>query len=139
MISYQREPGGDFVNPSGCLDGKVNETVRIHLDAGNIPAGWSIVDKGKFYVGYDDADSDYDAVGKTGGAKTHTHGDHADHADHNHVLGPNGPLPGGGSYATPTTGGVVGGDASDTLKHDAHSSSDHRPPYITRVWIKRTS
>jgi hypothetical protein len=139
VIAYQREASGDFVNPSGLLDGKVDESVRIHLDASNIPPGWTAIDAGKFYVGYDSGDADYNAVGKTGGAKTHTHDDHADHADHHHTLNAGEVLQGFGDYCTPVTGGVQGGDASNTLKHDVHSTEDHRPPYITRVWIKRTS
>ena len=51
---------------------------------GDIPAGWALCDgqivngrqtpnlSGRFVVGYDAADSDYDAPGKYGGEKTHT-------------------------------------------------------------------
>lgn len=47
---------------------------------GNIPAGWALCDgtngtpnlKGKFIVGYDSGDSDYNVIGKPGGEKRHT-------------------------------------------------------------------
>lgn len=46
----------------------------------NIPSGWVLCDgtngtpnlKGRFIVGYDTSDVDYDAIGKTGGEKKHT-------------------------------------------------------------------
>ena len=46
--------------------------------ASNVPDGWKLCDgssgtpnlKGRFIVGYDPADSDYNSVGKTGGAKS---------------------------------------------------------------------
>jgi len=41
VIPYIPEVGGDYVNESGCLDGKVNETIRMHADPANIPPGWS--------------------------------------------------------------------------------------------------
>ena len=137
VIAYQHEPGGDFVNPSGSLDGKVNETVRIHLDAGNIPAGWSIVDKGKFYVGYDDGDSDYDAVGKTGGFKKHgdTENDHPGHEDHTH------PLPTCQPAVAGSAGNLLNGiDTGAQNEVFAHTGdADNRPPYQVVVWIGRTS
>jgi len=132
VISYQREPGGDFVNPSGLLDGKVNETVRIHLDAGNVPPGWSITHKGQVLVGYHDADpdGDYAAVGGTYGFKWH--GDNAkgnNHEDHDpRIVG------GFGDYGWSETGikGFVDGSWE-------HSQTDNRPPETVVVWIKRTS
>lgn len=47
---------------------------------GSIPTGWKLCDgsngtpdlRSRFIVGYNDADSDYNAIGKTGGAKTVT-------------------------------------------------------------------
>ncbi len=132
VVSYQREPGGDFVNPSGLLDGKVNETVRIHLDAGNIPPGWSISHKGRVLVGYHDADpdGDYAVVGGTYGFKWH--GDNAkgnNHEDHDPRI-----VAGAGDYGWSETGikGFVDGSWE-------HSQTDNRPPETVVVWIKRTS
>jgi microcystin-dependent protein len=47
---------------------------------GNIPAGWALCDggngtpdlRGRFIVGYNASDNDYNAIGDTGGEKTHT-------------------------------------------------------------------
>ena len=47
VIPYTPEVGGDYVNPSGCLDGKINETIRLHADMANIPPGWSEVTDAK--------------------------------------------------------------------------------------------
>lgn len=40
---------------------------------------WVLVSEGKFIVGVDAADPDFNAPGDTGGTKTHTHADHASH------------------------------------------------------------
>lgn len=50
VISYQPESGGDYCNPSGCLDGKIYETVRFHQDMTNIPGGWSEIAGAKDYL-----------------------------------------------------------------------------------------
>lgn len=47
---------------------------------GSIPSGWALCDgnngtpdlRGRFIVGYHSGDSDYNAIGKTGGEKRHT-------------------------------------------------------------------
>jgi len=41
VIPYIAEAEGDYVNESGCLDGKIDETIRMHADPANIPPGWS--------------------------------------------------------------------------------------------------
>ncbi len=137
VISYQREPGGDHMNPSGCLDGKVNETVRIHLDKDNIPAGWSVFGAGKFLVGYDAGDGDYDAVGKTGGFKKHgdTENDHPGHEDHTHPLPTCQPAVAGS--AGNLLNGVDTGAQNEVFAHTG--DADNRPPFTTVVWIRRTS
>lgn len=58
----------------------------------NIPQGWALCDgsggtpdlRGKFIVGYNPADSDYNAIGKTGGEKKHTLTE-AEMPAHNHA------------------------------------------------------
>ena len=162
VMAYQREPGGDFVNTSGCLDGKVNETVRIHLDAANLPAGWAVTDEGKFFVGYSSTDGDYD-VGDTGGFKWHgyTENNHADHMVHEHTIGnlmteldlfgdlnfphvrapvTNGPSQAGVGMEM-RHGGPYNAWPAQFPVQEAHAGADtdNRPPFITRVWIKRTS
>lgn len=50
-------------------------TVKIWISANDPPPGWRIYSalEGKFPVGYSSGDSDFDPVGATAGAKTHTH------------------------------------------------------------------
>jgi len=131
VISYAREAGGDFVAPSGLLDGKVDESIRIWCGTvANIPAGWTLVDQGKFYVGLDDGSgSDYPNVGDTGGFKLHGGDDDGgnNHDDHTPTTTGSGSEPGYGG----TSKGFVDGSFE-------HTETDNRPPYIVRAWIKRT-
>ena len=50
-------------------------SITAPSDAGKLGFGTWVRLKGKFLVGIDEADTAFDGVGETGGAKTHTHGD----------------------------------------------------------------
>jgi len=137
VIPYEFDGEGDAVCVGDVLDGKIDKSVKIWLDAGTIPAGWSIFGKGKFLVGYDDGDTDYDAVGKTGGFKKHgdTENDHPGHENHTH------PLPTCQTGDTGSAGnllnGLDSGVQNEVFQHTG--DADNRPPFTTVVWIKRTS
>ena len=80
--------GGVSVGTSGSLSGygtiPVGGIIMWSGSANEVPDGWALCDgrtisgkttpnlKGKFVVGYDPSDSDYNAVGKTGGYKNIT-------------------------------------------------------------------
>ncbi len=80
--------GGVSVGTSGSLSGygtiPVGGIIMWSGSASNVPDGWALCNgqtsngkttpdlKGRFIVGYDPADSDYNSVGKTGGEKKHT-------------------------------------------------------------------
>ena len=142
VISYQREAGGEYVCPSGMLDGKINETVRI-LATVNVPAGWSIVNKGRFLVGWDDAPGacEYGTVGALGGFNYHgiSGNNHDHHPNHQHTI------PACGYDAQAQSGSGAGPFAWNVEPNTGqagfayHTDSDNRPPYVVVVWIMRTS
>lgn len=116
VISYVPEEGGDFVNPSGLLDGKIYETVRIHLDMTNIPGGWSSWDAAKDYDLR--AWGDANPPGNTGGQLPFNTG------------APSLTI----SIAEATTGPTV------TAAHATHTHEvNERPPHIYVGLIWRTS
>lgn len=93
--------------------------------------------RGRFIVGYNPSDTDYDTIGETGGAKTvtltvdqipshsHTSGirsDSQDYVDDN---------------ATPNNIGIAGGNAISTGSTGGGQSHENRPPYYTLVYLKR--
>jgi len=149
--------GSDYVCVGDYLDEPIGAWKIWHSTT--IPAGWTLSTAfaGRALFGYDAADANFNAAGKTGGAKTHTHAghdahaNHADHSDH----------PDHGDH--PDTQGNYPGDAPLTLNawddppdlshsshgshgshgaHSAHSSHDspsNNPEYKTVVMIERTS
>ncbi|MBP5233986.1 MAG: tail fiber protein, partial [Planctomycetes bacterium] len=76
MLSVAGSLNGDGAAPVGCI-------ILWSGAANNIPEGWALCNgqtvegqktpdlSGRFVVGYDPKDGDYNAVGKTGGEKTH--------------------------------------------------------------------
>jgi len=127
VICYHRAAGGGYVAPGGCLDGKCNETVRIHLSAASIPTGWELFGQKRFLVGYDgDA---YPTVGATGGFKLHGgDGDGAanNHDDHDPATT--------GTGTGPCLGSGCKGWVDGSFDH---TETDNRPPYEVVCWIKR--
>ena len=125
---------------------------------------WVQIAQGKFIVGQNGADVDFDVAEETGGVKTHTHTTHVvtqpnDHLDVlNHVhrenrnsattggldgwgagdTSTNTPLLTGYSTANPTTGGVAA-QVHTGAAVDAHNSPSHLPPYLVLYCWKRTA
>jgi microcystin-dependent protein len=118
---------------------------EIRMFAGsvaNLPSGWFLCDgtnntanlKGRFVVGFDAGQTDYNAIGKTGGAKqvtltanqipAHKHSFVAD-SDY------------GGSH---TTVGLGGGNSTDknieTSSSGGGSAHENRPPFYTLAFIQ---
>jgi hypothetical protein len=125
------------------LDGMLGE-IRIWsgmsgLVAG-IPDGWQLLDGsddpqgdpvldlgGRFLVGFDAEDEDYDALGDEGGNKKQT----ITHAAHSHGIQQS-------QQAEPSTGNWIdtGANTWDATVY-AHTDVDMRPPYHTVAYIVR--
>ena len=136
VIPYHREAGGDYVNPSGCLDGKIGESCRVHWSATNIPPGWEILSnaKGRFLGFWTDnmCIPGYEFVGKTGGYDQHGYdpsangGQHINnHEDHS---------PSGTGTGTSPPGGGSKGYVDGSFRH---SLTDNRPRYVVACLIRR--
>lgn len=111
-----------------------------------VPAGWALCDgtngtpnlKGRFIVGYDPADPDYNAIGKTGGEKAHLL-TQAEMPAHSHQTtipskdfdtqtnnGPNLTGPGDGALSTQTFA---------TNSMGGNQPHENRPPFYTLAFI----
>jgi len=95
-----------------------------------MPEGWEIIDKGVFYVGYDDGDADYSTIGNTGGHKLH--GGEEDGAANNHE--DHDPAVVSGTGVDGWTPGQIKGWLDGSW---LHTETDNRPPFIVRAWIGR--
>jgi hypothetical protein len=103
-----------------------------------IPAGWQLhlPLAGKFIVGYDPADADYDAIGKTGGEKevtltvnempSHSHREQVFTAKNNGGRKPVGFL---------NTANDFGDSGYDTGSTGGGLPHENRPPYYTLAYI----
>lgn len=131
-----------------------------------IPEGWQLCDgtnglpdlTGKFVVGYDPGDVDYDAIGKEGGAKgvilteaqmpSHSHTGTVTIPSHKHNLPKSVPSVGGGSsnqlsnsnnighsLVTETSMGGGGTASVSTNTKGSSQSHENRPPYYTLAYI----
>jgi microcystin-dependent protein len=105
----------------------------------DIPTGWALCDgsggtpnlSGRFIVGYDSTNPDYDTIGEMGGAAVVTLGINEIPA-HTHGAVTREPNTGGGSFAignAGTTGSATTGSAGGSLPHE------NRPPYYTLAYI----
>jgi len=131
---------------------------------GNIPIGWKLCDgangtpnlKGKFIVGYDPADEDYNTIGATGGEKQHelTNEEMPEHnhggvtsvaGAHTHTydwedtvgLGSPGAEDGSSSFSTRNTSSA--GNHTHTIFNDGGGEAhENRPPYYTLAYIMYT-
>lgn len=122
------------------LDARI-QTIRMWSGTtGDIPDGWQLCDggydpqgspvpdlRGRFVVGYDSGDSDYDAIGKTGGNKTQN----LTHTQHRHTL-------------QQCIYGVSPGDTAVAYQaytgyetQGPHSNVDMRPPFYTLAYVIR--
>jgi len=111
--------------------------------ANAIPGGWALCDgtngtpnlKGRFVVGYDPADGDFDTIGETGGEKRVTL-QASELPQHTHNLSQ------GNSYTGAGGGGIVGrgSDAPNTMQTGTQAgatgnSHNNLPPYYTIAYI----
>ncbi|WP_435135696.1 phage baseplate protein [Formosa sp. A9] len=129
----------------------------------SIPTGWQLCDgtngtpdlRGRFIVGYHSTDTDYNAIGKTGGEKTHTltvnempnhnHGGFTNHAgSHTHTMTfKTGSSSGGGG--TDLQPGTTVNETKTTSSSGNHNHTisgegggaahENRPPYYTLAYI----
>ena len=125
---------------------------------GAIPAGWALCDgqngtpnlSGKFIVGYNSADTDYNDIGKTGGAKSvtltssqsgvgpHSHAindpGHTHQVDVSSNIGWIGAAAGSGNFIgqnqTEQTGITI-----NSASANAQQAHENRPPYYTLAYI----
>jgi len=134
---------------------------------GAIPEGWALCNgangtpnlSGKFIVGYDSADGDYDAVGDQGGAKTvalteaqmpqHNHTGTVTIPAHKHNLPNVVPSAGGGgsnqlsnsnnighTLVTETSMSAAGSGSVTTNNKGSNQAHENRPPYYTLAYIQ---
>ena len=159
-------PWADFKRAYSLTNALVIDEIKMYAgNLGEIPTGWYLCDgqngtvdlRGKFIVGYNTSDTDYDAIGKTGGSKEvtlteaqmplHDHtGTTSVNGEHTHKV----PNEVGGSGGTDVhfrieaqnrtdQDGDPAGDHSHTLNiNDAGGDEAHenRPPYYTLAYIQ---
>lgn len=173
--------GGGDVNFSACVDlryrpvGAIGQVVQWKIPTGTLSdyftsglgshpltVGWAIANgsngtdnyAGKVMVGYDSGDSDFDTVGGTGGAKTHTLSV-SELPAHDHVTHGQGPIVGSGtnkylsrnSNTRYSQGGgadnLGGDDTPDTSMKTGQTGSgaahNNLQPYKTVLFIQRIS
>ena len=148
-----KRAGNIFAVSAGIYDARIH-TIRLWAehDTGvpdNIPPGWQLCDgendpqgnpvpnlKGKFVVGVDSGDADWNLVAETGGNKTHTHDAHPvfshQHTENDtsggvQVAADGGPLV---AYLCATDEEVDSRDLS-------HTSPNHCPPFYALAYIIR--
>lgn len=99
---------------------------------------------GKFIVGYDSEDVDYDSIGKVGGEKTHEL-TIAEMPEHSHEITlpqyvDNGAVPGGGATFGSSTGGglrVTSGNAFQSAVNGGSDAHENRPPFFTLAFVQK--
>jgi microcystin-dependent protein len=106
-----------------------------------IPIGWALCDgtngtpnlKGRFIVGYDSGDSDYNQIGKSGGAKTValTEAQMPVHSHYGHVTQGSNTWRGGGDSSGTNATSVPG----NTNNKGGGQPHENRPPYYTLAYI----
>ena len=129
-----------------------------------IPDGWALCDgangtpdlRGRFIVGYNPSDSDYNSVGNIGGAKTHSHSltgrtdiiaNPSTGAEYLLVENTTGGLADCDSGTSPMVWRLDGGTPDSDYNHGncayyvgisgTADSTDQRPPYFTLAYIMR--
>lgn len=149
-LKQQSTPVGGIIMWSGAINA--------------IPAGWKLCDgtdgtpnlSGRFIVGFNAADADYDTIGETGGAKAvtltatqmpqHNHSGNVVIPPHDHNI----PADGGSTYSASGTSARREGGNNGNIKtaqntqqsvsyttgnKGGNSSHENRPPYFTLAYI----
>ena len=157
----------DFKRVFPFTSGLFIDEVRMYAgDVNNIPQGWYLCNgqngtvdlRGRFIVGYNPSDTDYDNIGKTGGAKNvaltvdempaHNHpismGNAGYHRHHGHVIEASDDWLSGGEHSSPNSTSRPG--YTDYAGAHTHSISmqpvgggnahENRPPYYTLAFIQ---
>ena len=144
--------GSDKVIVTPCMDDPIGTIREVNADAA-IRDGWRLCDgaatsdlRGKFTVGFDTADADYNAIGDTGGnadhgADTNDHNDHSNFThSHSAVCSGVADTNGDGTtaefwlYTSPGDSATL--DATDS-RDLGHTTTDNRPPFFTVKKIER--
>lgn len=133
-------PIGSIKMWGGAIAGKFDGTDGLGVGT---CAGWALCNgsngtvnlKGRFIVGYDPDDSDYNAIGDTGGAKTVTL-DVTQIPAHTHSYADNGNAVAGTAIST---GGAANlGDTTRTSGSTGGGGAhENRPPFYTLAFIQR--
>jgi len=140
IVSHNTSPGANWAE---CVGTAISRSTYAALFA-KVGTLWGVGDgsttfnlpdfRGRVPVGYDSGDATFNAVGKTGGEKTHLlTGQESGIAAHSHS---------GGAYAgpgaTPNSGGGTGVTTTGAVANtDAVSAHNNLQPYgVIRVWIK---
>jgi microcystin-dependent protein len=122
-------------------------TIGTTYGAGNGTTTFNLPPKGVFYVGRDSGQTEFDTLGETGGAKTHTHGDGslavASHSHDDGSLSVDSHAHGAGSLATPdhlhavngTTGAESLGSATILYAGGGNNFTFARGPHTHSVDI----
>ena len=145
--------GGVSVGTGGSLSGygtiPMGGIIMWSGNANNVPDGWKLCDgtdgtpnlKGKFIVGYDPADSDYNSVGKTGGEKSVTLST-AQMPSHSHsatvrVSGLAASSNGDKDFFAPSWKTKNAEEAIATDSKGSGQPHENRPPYYAMCFIMR--
>lgn len=165
LLGDKALPSGDFVGTtdtqtltnktislsnntiSGLLDffypvGTIYETTSSDLDTvakmnAHFGGTWEFYGAGRVLVAKS-ADTEFDTVGKTGGAKTHTLSE-AEMPEHVHGLGPYGDPSTGGTYYYKTTRVNNQFGSGSTLSTGSGNAHNNLQPYITVYRYRRIS
>ena len=145
--------GGVSVGTGGSLSGygtiPMGGIIMWSGNANNVPDGWKLCDgtdgtpnlKGKFIVGYDPADSDYNTVGKTGGERSVTLST-AQMPSHSHsatvrVSGLAASSNGDKDFFAPSWKTKNSEDTITTNSKGSGQPHENRPPYYAMCFIMR--
>ena len=145
--------GGVSVGTGGSLSGygtiPMGGIIMWSGNANNVPDGWKLCDgtdgtpnlKGKFIVGYDPADSDYNTVGKTGGERSVTLST-AQMPSHSHsatvrVSGLAASSNGDKDFFAPSWKTKNAEEAIATDSKGSGQPHENRPPYYAMCFIMR--
>lgn len=139
----------DAVNGRGIIP--VGGIILWSGQPGAIPSGWALCDgnngtpdlRGRFVVGYNGNDGDYNAVGKTGGEKAHALSV-AEMPNHSHSVsvktaGYAAAYNGSSEVTTaPNNGKNNGGQSFGSNSSGSGWAHENRPPYYVLCYIMRT-
>ena len=83
VVTYEVDASGNRIADSGYLDSKINSGERWYGTTSDIKAGWieATQDRGRFAVGYDPDDADYNTLESTGGSHPITPAEHSSNSE----------------------------------------------------------